>query len=157
MRYSYLIAAGLLAIVGMASAANDPYNGLWKIDDSKSGWSDGNFPKNMSLSIQLKVTGDEIVYHSINDTNKEKKANTVDYTAKADGKDNPLTGGGRYNMVSIRRVSKDEYEVLEKKDGDVIVFAIWQMLPGNKTFVRRGMAKGVDGKAHEYEEFFNKQ
>jgi len=43
MRYSYLIAAGLLAIVGMASAANDPYNGLWKIDDSKSGWSDGNF------------------------------------------------------------------------------------------------------------------
>jgi len=60
-------------------------------------------------------------------------------------------------MVSIRRVSKDEYEVLEKKDGDVIVFAIWQMLPGNKTFVRRGMAKGVDGKAHEYEEFFNKQ
>jgi hypothetical protein len=30
-------------------------------------------------------------------------------------------------------------------------------LPGGKRFVRRGIAKGADGKSYEYEEFFDKQ
>jgi hypothetical protein len=48
-------------------------------------------------------------------------------------------------------------EILEMKDGDVIVGAIYELMPGGKRFVRRGIAKSADGQSHEYEEFFDKQ
>lgn len=150
-------AFGLLLVCGIAAGADDPLNGTWKIDASKSSWSDGKFPKNMSLTIQLTVEGDEMVYHSVNDTQKNKQPSLVDYTAKMDGKEYPLAGPSRYNMVSVRRLSQNQLEILELKDGDVIVGAIWELFPGGKRFVRRGIAKGVDGRSHEYEEFFDKQ
>ena len=148
---------GLLLVCGIAVAADDPLNGKWKIDAPKSSWSDGKFPKNMSITMDLKVTPNQIIYHSENDTAKDKKPSLVDYTATMDWKQYPLTGPSRYNMVSVRRLSKNQLEVLEWKDGDVIVGAIWEVFPGGKRFVRRGIAKGVDGSSHEYEEFFDKQ
>jgi len=147
----------LLVTGGIAAAADDPLTGKWKIDAPKSSWSDGKFPKNMSITMDLKVTADQIVYHSENDTAKDKKPSLVDYTAKMDWKQYPLAGPSRYNMVSVRRLGKNQLEVLEWKDNDVIVGAIWEVFPGGKRFVRRGIAKGVDGSSHEYEEFFDKQ
>ena len=147
-----------VALGSMAMAADNPFTGKWKIDAPKSSWSDGKFPKNMSLEINMSFKGDELTYHSINDTNKEKQPSLVDYTAKMDWKPFDLAGTtGRYNKVAVRMLGKNEIEVLELKDEDVIVGAIYELLPGGKRFVRRGIAKGVDGKSHEYEEFFDKR
>jgi hypothetical protein len=147
----------LVLVLGAAAHAADPFTGKWKIDAPKSSWSNGQFPKGMSLEINLEFNGDELKYHSINDTNKDKKPAFVDYTAKLDWKVYPLTGGGRYNQVAARRLSKNEMEIMELKDGDVIVGAVYEILPGGKRFVRRGIAKSPDGSSHEYEEFFDKQ
>lgn len=147
----------MVLVFSATAHAADPFTGKWKIDAPKSSWSNGQFPKNMSLEINLEFTGDELKYHSINNTNKEKKPALVDYTAKLDWKPYPLTGGGRYNQVAARRVGKNELEIMELKDGDVIVGAIYELLPGGKRFVRRGIAKSPDGSSHEYEEFFDKQ
>jgi len=151
------LAAGILFACGIGFAADDPLNGTWKIDTPKSSWSNGKFPKNMSITIQLRIKGDQMIYHSVNDTAKDKKPTGADYTATMDGKDYPLSGSDRYNTVSVRRLSKNQLDILESKDGDVIVSAIWEMFPGGKRFVRRGIAKGVDGKSYEYEEFFDKR
>ncbi|HEV2388918.1 MAG TPA: hypothetical protein VGS20_16875 [Candidatus Acidoferrales bacterium] len=152
-----LVAGGILLLAaGLASAANNPFAGTWKIDDSKSSWSNGQFPSNMSLMIQLSFSGDEIAYHSLNDTDKQKPAG-LDYRVKMDGKPHPLPGSPRFNQVSVRRLSPREMEILEMKDGDVIVGAVYELLAGGRHFVRRGIAKGADGKSHEYEEFFDKQ
>jgi hypothetical protein len=48
-------------------------------------------------------------------------------------------------------------EVIEMKDANVIVHAIYDLMPGGKRFARRGMAISVDGSSHEYEEFFDRQ
>jgi hypothetical protein len=152
------IAILCLALGSLAMAADNPFTGKWKIDAPKSNWSDGKFPKNMSLEIDMTFKGDELTYHSVNDTNKEKKPSLVDYTAKMDWKPFDLAGSsGRYNKVAVRMLGKSEMEVLELKDADVVVGAIYELLPGGKRFVRRGIAKGVDGSSHEYEEFFDKQ
>jgi hypothetical protein len=144
-------------MVAVASArAADPFNGKWKIDAPKSSWSNNQFPKGMSLEIDLEFNSDELKYHSLNDTNKDKPA-TVDYVAKLDWKPFPLAGSARYNQVAARRLSKSQVEIIELKDGDVIVGAIYELLPGGKRFVRRGIAKSPDGSSHEYEEFFDKQ
>jgi hypothetical protein len=147
-----------VVFVVSAGAADNAFTGKWKIDAPKSSWSDGKFPKNMSLEINMSFKDDEVTYHSINDTNKEKQPSLVDYTAKMDW--NPFSLAGttaRYNKVAVRMLNKNQMEVLELKDDDVVVGAIYDLLPGGKRFVRRGIAKGVDGKSHEYEEFFDKQ
>jgi hypothetical protein len=46
---------------------------------------------------------------------------------------------------------------MELKDGDMIVGAIYEILPGGKRFVPRGIAKSPDGSSHKFEEFFDKQ
>jgi hypothetical protein len=155
-RQTQIITLSLL-VGGWMLAADNSYNGSWKIDAPKSSWSNGRFPKNMSIVITLTFTGDELKYHSINDTNKEKQPNYADYTAKMDGKLYPFPNSARFNQVSVRRIGETEMEILEMKDDDVIVGAVYELMPGGKRFVRRGIAKGADGKSHEYEEFFDKQ
>jgi len=149
-------AAGIVLYGAIGFAADDPLNGTWKIDAPKSSFSNGKFPKNMSITIKVTIQGDQLIYHSVNDTNKDKP-NGIDYTATLDGKPCPATGSDRYNTISVRRLGKNQLEILESKDGDVIVGAIWELFPGRKRFVRRGIAKGADGKSFEYEEFFDKQ
>ena len=150
------LTVGIVLYGAIGFAADDPLNGTWKIDAGKSSFSNGKFPKNMSITIKLTIQGAQMIYHSVNDTNKDKPTG-IDYTATMDGKAYSATGSDRYNTVSVRRLSKNQLEILESKDGDVIVGAIWDLLPGGKRFVRRGIAKGTDGRSYEYEEFFDKQ
>lgn len=156
MRTRTILAAALL-LAGIAHAADNPYAGTWKIDTPNSSWSDGKFPKNMSLVISMSFKGDEVTYHSSNDTNKNRPPNLVDYTAQMNWKPYPLTGAARYNMASVRMLSPTQMEVIELKDNNVIVHAIYDLMPGGKRFARRGMALSVDGSSHEYQEFFDKQ
>ena len=148
--------AGNLLLCAVGFGADDPFSGTWKIDAPKSSFSDGSFPKNMSITIKVTIQGDQMTYHSVNDTNKSKPTG-LDYTVTMDGKPAPASGSNRYNSASVRRIGKNQLEILESKDGDIIVGAIWELLPGGKRFVRRGVAKNPDGKSHEYEEFFDKQ
>ncbi len=139
-----------------ALASDSRFDGTWKIDDSKSSWSDGNFPKNMSLTIVLKITEDELTYHSVNDTVKDNVAHT-DYVAKIDGKPYPLPGHTRYNQVTVRRLNENQFEILELKDGDVIVGAIWMFSADGKHLVRWGVGKSPEGKSKAYIEYFDKR
>ena len=142
---------------GLAGAADNPFAGNWKIDASKSSWTNGKFPKNMSLEITMSFHGDELTYHGVNNTNKEKLI-INDYKVKMDWKPYPLTiNTGRFDRVAVRMIAENEMEVIELKDEDVLVSAIYQLLPGGKRFARRGIAKSVNGTSLEYEEFFDKQ
>ena len=156
MFWNKWLTSAILLCCASLLRADDPFSGTWKIDAPKSSFSNGKFPKNMSITIQVKIQGDQLAYHSINDTDKAKPTG-VDYTVTMDAKPAVATGSDRYNSVSVRRLSKNQLEILESKDGDVIVGAIWELFPGGKRFVRRGIAKGPDGKSWEYEEFFDKQ
>ena len=153
-----VIFAGLLLLAaGLAQASDNPYSGTWKIDGAKSDWSDGKLPKGMSLAITMSFHGEEMTYHSVNDTDKAHPPALVDYTAKLDWKPVPLAGASRYNKAAVRMVSPTQMEVMEMRDGNVIVYAIYDLMPGGKRFARRGMAISADGSSHEYEEFFDKQ
>jgi len=147
---------GIILTCATGLAADDPLSGTWKIDAPKSNFSNGKFPKNMSITITLKIQGDQLVYHSVNDTNKDKPSG-IDYTVTMDGKPAPAAGSATFNTVSVRRLAKNQLEILESKDGDVMVGAYWELFPGGNRLVRRGIAKGADGKSFEYEEFFDKQ
>ena len=140
-----------VALIGSASAAAD-YSGTYQSVASKSSWSNGEFPKNFSLMIQVKFEGNKLVYHSVN---ANSPAANLDYTAPMDGTVVPMAGNARFNQIRVKKTAPNELEILEMKDGDVLVAAYWVF--DAKGFVRRGVGKNADGKAHEYEEFYAKQ
>ncbi len=154
----YLLALGVLLFTSVSGfAASDPLDGTWKINDTKSSWSNGEFPPNMSLSIELKIDGDVMNYRSVNDTRKGVPGVVSHFEAAMDGKPHLYPDSPRFNQVQIRRIGPGQLEVLEMKDGDVVVGAWWWLSADGQHFVRRGIGRGADGKSKEYEEYFDKQ
>jgi len=145
-----LLASALLAA---PAAAQAKYDGAYHSIESRSSWSDGKFPKGFSLTIDIKFEGGKLIYHSVNDTNKNAPAK-LDYTAPLDGTVAPIAGQARFNQVLVKQLSPTELEILELKDGDVIVGSFWTFLPDGKTFVRRGVGKSPEGASKAFEEYF---
>ena len=154
---AYLGFGVLLLLTVAAHASGDPLDGTWKINDKKSSWSDGKFPPAMSLMIQVKIDGNTMKYHSVNDTAKNRPPAVADFEAAMDGKPHPFPESARFNLVQIRRLDTGGLEILEMKDADVIVGAWWWVSPDGKQLIRRGIGKAADGTSHEYEEYFDKQ
>jgi len=153
-----ILALAVLLITSIPSfAASDPLDGTWKINDAKSSWSNGEFPPNMSLSIQLEIDGNVMKYRSVNDTRKDRPGVVSHFEAAMDGKPHLYPDNPRFNQVQIRRIGPGQLELLEMKDGDVIVGAWWWLSEDGNHLVRRGIGKGADGKSKEYEEYFDKQ
>src|SRR5580704_5809795 len=116
-----ILILGTLLLVSATALAADPLDGTWKINDAKSSWSDGKFPPNMSLTIDVKIEGDVMKYHSVNDTAKDKPGAVADFEATMDGKPHPFNDSARFNQVQIRHIGPGQLELLEMKNGDVIV------------------------------------
>lgn len=141
------------ALASPAMAAID-FSGTYHSDAPKSSWSNGKFPKNFSLTITVQFKDNKIVYQS---ANEHSPAANLNYTAPLDGSVIPMPGNARFNQISVKKIASNELEILEMKDGDVLVAAYWAFDRNGKGFVRRGVGKDADGKSHEYEEFYVKQ
>jgi hypothetical protein len=142
------------ALVLPAAAAVDFSGSYHSVAEKSSTSNGGPLPKNFSLTIDVKFVGDKIVYHSVN---ANAPAADLDYTAPLDGSVIPLTGNARFNQIAVKKIAPNQLEILEMKDGDVLVAAYWIFDRDGKGFVRRGIGKGADGKSHEYQEFYVKQ
>lgn len=81
----------------------------------------------------------------------------IDFDAIMDGKPYPLSGSGRYDVVRVRRLENNRIEILEMKNDDLIVGAIWTLEDGGKTLMRWGIGKSPEGKSKAYQEFFTRQ
>lgn len=127
------------------------HSGTYHSVASRSSWSNGRFPENFSLTINIEFKSDKLTYHSVNIHSPQAG---LTYTAALDGTVEPLLNNKRFNEVSVRKIGQNQLEILEMKDGDVLVGAYWNFSSDGKSFVRRGIAKGADGKSHEFEEFF---
>lgn len=148
----------LLAVASLAATAQaqtqTKYDGAYHCDDSKSSWSNGKFPKDFDGTITVHFKDGKLIYHSINVHNPSAG---LDYEAPLDGSVVPMKNNARFNQVAVTRISPTQLEILEMKDGDVLVGAYWNFARDGKSFVRRGIAKGEDGKSYEYDETFAKQ
>lgn len=146
----------LIAAAAPPSAAKHDHSGTWRSVESKSFWSNGEFPKGFSLTIQMTFSDNKLVYHAVNDTAKDKPPYINDFTATLDDQVGPLAGSARYNQIRIKPLGPDSYQVLEQKDGDVIVGQYWQFSADGKSLVRWGVGKAPDGKSKAFQEWFER-
>jgi hypothetical protein len=150
-------AVALSAILARPAAAQAIHSGTWHSVETKSSWSNGNFPKGFSLTIVLSFSKDTLTYHSVNDTLKDKgKLFMTDWEAPLDDSVAPVNGGGRFNQVRVRPLGPDQFQVLEQKDGDVVVGQFWTFSSDGKTLVRHGVGKSPEGRSNAFEEFFER-
>ena len=111
-RLGMLLFLTLLVSVGV-QAQNDPLNGTWKLNLTKSKYSGGPPPKSQIIKYEpyggdgLKITTDGVDAQG-NPTHTET-------SAKFDGKDYPLTGSPNADTISMKRIDANTTERTYKK------------------------------------------
>jgi len=98
--------------------ANDPMFGIWKLNVSKSTYTPGPAPKSAISKFEpwedgIKATIDVVAGQG----NKIH----LEVAAKFDGKDYPIKGSPMADAISLKRVNDRQVDVVEKKDGKIVM------------------------------------
>src|SRR5258708_37109538 len=102
--------------LAVTAAAADQHSGTWKMNPDKSKYSPGPAPKNTTIKIEADDKGVKV---NAEGTNADGSELHVQYDAKFDGKDYPVTGVPCAEMVSVKRVGADTTVSTMKKGGQV--------------------------------------
>ena len=114
-------AVALLATVGVSNlqAQSDPAVGTWKLNIEKSKFDPGPAPKSQTRKVEAQGDGLKYTFEGVG---ADGKAVTYGFTAKFDGKDNPIMGSHPSGADSISAIKTDanHYEATLKKGGKVV-------------------------------------
>ncbi len=145
-RFVAFTAVLLLMALALAftAAAADQHSGTWKMNPDKSKYSPGPAPKNTTIKIEADDTGVKI---NADGTNADGSELHVQYDAKFDGKDYPVTGIPYADMVSVKRVGADTIVSTMKKGGQVVMTVTSKVSKDGKT--RTSTFKGKDAEGHD--------
>jgi hypothetical protein len=135
----------LLALAANArAAAADQQSGTWKMNPAKSKYSPGPAPK----SVTLKVDSDENnIKITADGTNADGSPTHVEYSAKFDGKDYPITGVPNADTVSVKRISATTIQSTSKKAGQVVMTVTSTVSKDGRT--RTSTFKGKDPQGND--------
>lgn len=115
MRKAMLLLA-VFGLVGMLWAA-DPFVGTWKLNVAKSRFD----PPSSALKSDLVKIAAQIngLKYTFDRVDLEGKAIHIEYAAKFDGKDYPvtITGDRSVNTTSLRRIDANTIESVNKING----------------------------------------
>jgi len=148
-----LIRAVALFAVTCALFAQNPFTGTWKLDTTKTKYTTGEPPKDLTLTIEEQ--GDNIQVSGTG-TNSDGSPLSVKYSV-------PLSGGagqvqeGPYDAVSSKRVSEKVRENSYTKNGKEVSSRRVVVSKDGKTM--RSAVKGINatGKTIKGTDVFEKQ
>ncbi len=141
--FTAILLLGALALAVTAAAA-DQQSGTWKMNPDKSKYSPGPAPKNSTVTIEADENGVKI---NAQGTNADGSELHVQYDAKFDGKDYPVTGLAYADTVSVKRIGADTIESTMKKGGQVTMTVTSKVSKDGKT--RTSTFKGKDAQGHD--------
>lgn len=139
-----------LGVAGLAHAQADAFNGVWKVDLSRSTAGTTQLPQQEFLTLQVTATG-ETAINDVTGTDGVRRKST--YTATYnDGKWYPSksldTGQTSGAMVSVVRIDpRNELRIGRRADGKAGGFLLRSVLEDGKTM--RITTYGIDGKIGE--------
>jgi hypothetical protein len=140
-----LISAALLCgnAVAAGNQAKDPFLGTWMMDSDKSTFVPGPVPEDRTMTFELK----DGALHHITRTRNLFLGGTddIDYTAKFDGKDYPITGTG-LDTISLKRIDPNTIERTGKVRGNVTETGTMKVSPDGKvlTITIKGSYNGTN-------------
>ena len=110
---------GMFAL-GMTLWAADPATGTWNLNVAKSKYTPGPPPKSATTTYAETADG---IKRSGQTVDAEGKTTSMEYTAKLDGKEYPVTGSDAYDMISVKKKDDRTAEATLKKAGKVVATA----------------------------------
>jgi hypothetical protein len=153
LTFGALLTLGFPAMSLSAQVA-DPASGTWELNLAKSKFSPGPPPK--SQTRMYEVTGAEVKY-TLKGIDAEGKPTLVQYTAKYDGKDYPVTGSPDFDAISLRRVHALTAEATLKKGGKVIQTSTRVVSKDGKTLTLTTTGTNAKGQAVNNVAIFDKR
>ncbi len=130
--------------LSVTAVAADEQSGTWKMNPAKSKYSPEPTPK----SLIVKVDADENnVKVTADGTNADGTPSHVEYSAKFDGNDYPITGTYA-DTVSMKRIDAHTMQsTLKMKDGRLMLTVTTTVSTDGKT--RTSTFKGKDGQGRD--------
>jgi len=125
-------------------AAADALSGTWKVNLAKSKYSPGPAPK--SLTVKIEADENNIKLNS-DGTDAEGKPTHIEYSAKFDGKDYPITGVPNGDTIALHRIDANTYESTLKKAGQATMTVTSTVSKDGKT--RTSTFKSKDEQGHD--------
>jgi len=143
--FTTLLLLGALALAVTAAAA-DQHSGTWKMNPAKSKYSPGPAPKSTTVKVEADEKAVEIDAKIVN---ADGSPTHVEYDAKFDGKDYPVTGLPNADTVSVKRIEEGrpgdddrDYEGLQRRKNTHFDFQ-GQGRGGTRSPQRRGLRQTV--------------
>ena len=138
-----VLALLLAALLPLHAQSKDPFVGTWILDSDKSHFVPGPVPDDRKMIFEAKDNG-------IRHTTKTLNAflggtDDIDYTARFDGKDYPITGTG-LDTISLKRIDANTIERTGKVRGKVTETGTMTVSPDGKvlTVLIKGSYNGAD-------------
>jgi hypothetical protein len=145
-RFAVLATTLLLVTLalGVAAGAADQHSGTWKMNAAKSTYSPGPAAK----SVIVRIDSDENDF-KVNATGTDGDGNPthVEYSAKFDGKDYPITGAPGADTVSVKRIDSNTVESTLKRAGQVMMTVRSTVSKDGNT--RTSIFKGKDAQGRD--------
>lgn len=141
-------------VMGLWAQAADPASGTWELNLAKSKFSPGPPPK--SLTRTFEVTGADVKY-TLKGIDAEGKPTLVQFTAKYDGKDYPVTGSPDFDAISLKRVDAVTTDATLKKGGKVVQTSTRVVSKDGKTLTLTVKGTNAKGQAVNNVTVFDKR
>ncbi len=140
--------------LNVSAAAADQQSGTWKMNPAKSKYSPGPAPK--SVTVKIDSDADNIKLSS-DGIDAAGNPTHVEYTAKYDGKDYPITGVPNADTIALKRIDAGTIESTSKKAGEVVMTVTSVVSKDGKT--RTSTFKGKDAQGQDVNNVvvYNKQ
>jgi hypothetical protein len=106
-----------LTVVALAGAAFAQSVGTWKLNLTKSKFTQGQAPKSTTLVYEASGEGIKV---TVDQVPADGPAIHYAYTANYDGKDNPVVGNPNADMAARTRVNATTTKLVNKKGGKTL-------------------------------------
>jgi hypothetical protein len=130
--------------LNVAAAAADQNSGTWKMNPGKSTYSPGPVPKSNTLTIKSDADNIKLSSDGIDAAGNPTH---VEYTAKYDGKDYPITGVPNADTVALERLDASTIRSTMKK-GDQVVMTVTSVISKDGT-TRTSTFKGKNAEGQD--------
>ncbi len=146
-----LFAAIVLSVVARAT---DQQSGTWKMNPAKSKYNPGPAPKSNTVKIDSEADNIKLSSDGIDAAGNPTH---VEYTAKYDGKDYPITGLPNADTIAIERLDASTIRSTIKK-GDQVVMTVTSVISKDGT-TRTSTFKGKNAEGQDVNNVvvYNKQ
>ena len=130
--------------LGVVASAADQHSGTWKMNPAKSKYSPGPAAKSITLTVDADENG---IKSSSEGTDGDGNPIHVEYDAKFDGQDYPITGAPNADTISVKRIDANTIQSTAKKGGDVTMTVTSTISKDGKT--RTSTFKGKDAQGRD--------